>query len=277
MFKRPQYIAFGVVLFLVLIFLSLPGRTATQIKIALGSLFLPLFGLAGSAQHLTDQTGSSMRSKRALVAEIEQLRLENDRLRVEAAQQAQVWEENDRLRQALAWQRQKKWNLKAARVILRDPANWWRTIRIDLGLQDGIATNMPVLTAEGLVGKVWQVGFNSSQVVLIGDPKCSVSALVEGTEKPGSTKKTAVDGVITSVGASVLDPSVVVLTFLDRQSAVKPGQRVITSGMGGVFPRGIPIGQIAETRSIDYGLYLDARVKLAANLAHLEAVFVMLP
>jgi rod shape-determining protein MreC len=276
MFKRPQYVALSVVLLLVLIFLSLPGGTATQLKLALGSLFLPLFGLAGSAQHLTQQTGSSLRSKSALVTEIEQLRLENEKLQFEAMQNAQVWEENERLRQALGWQRQTRWNLRAARVIWRDPANWWRTLRIDLGHQHGLTTNLPVLTPDGLVGKVWQVGLTSSQVVLIGDPKCNISALVEGTEQTSTSKRNA-DGVITSAGSSMLDPTLVVLTFLDRQSTVKPGQRVITSGMGGIFPRGIPIGQIAETRSVGYGLYQDARVKLAANLANLEAVFVMVP
>src|SRR5437870_5342810 len=189
MFKRPQYIALSVVLLLGLVFISLPARTGTQVKLALASLFLPLFGLAGTTQHLTDEAGSSLRSRRALVAELQQFRQENDRLRLEAAQNAQVWVENDRLRQALGWQRQTRWNLKAARVILRDPANWWRTVHIDVGHRDGIVTNMPVLTAEGLIGKIWQVGFRNSQVVLIGDPKCSVSALVEGAEKPGPSKK----------------------------------------------------------------------------------------
>ena len=277
MFKRPQYVALSVVLLLGLIFLSLPSRTTTQIKLALTSLFLPLFGLAGSAHQLTDQAGSSLRSKRAILTELEQLRRENERLRLEAAQSAQVWEENDRLRRTLGWQRQTRWNLKAARVILRDPANWWRTIQIDLGHRDGIVTNLPVLTSDGLIGKIWEVGFNSSQVVLIGDPKCSVSALVEGADKPGSPKKGVVDGLITSDGSSILDPTIVDLRFLDRQSTVKPGERVITSGVGRVFPRGIPIGQIAETRSIGYGLYLEGRVKLAANLANLEEVFVLFP
>src|SRR5262249_3949893 len=148
MFKRPQYIAFTIVVLLGLIFLSLPGRTTTQIKLALASLFLPLFGLAGSAQHLADQTGPSLRSKRALAAALEELRRENERLRLEATQNAQVWEENERLRQALGWQRQTRWHLKAARVIFRDPANWWRTVHVDLGQRDGIVTNMAVLTPE---------------------------------------------------------------------------------------------------------------------------------
>ena len=59
---------------------------------------------------------------------------------------------------------------------MRDPANWWRTVQIDLGSRDGIQTNQPVLTAEGLVGRVSSVSYVSSQVVLIGDPNCRVSA-----------------------------------------------------------------------------------------------------
>jgi rod shape-determining protein MreC len=62
---------------------------------------------------------------------------------------------------------------------MRDPANWWRTVQIDLGSRDGVTDNLPVLTADGLVGRVSSVGLTRSQVVLIGDPNCRVSALVE--------------------------------------------------------------------------------------------------
>ncbi len=278
MFKRPQYIALSVVLLLALIFISLPSRTTAHLKIALGSLFLPLFGLAGSTQKVLDQGSVALRSKRSLVQELEQLHLENEQLRIFTNQTAQVWEENNQLRQALTWQRQARWPLKPARVILRDPANWWRSVHIDLGHRDGITTNMPVLTTDGLVGKVILVGYNNSQVVLIGDPNCRVSALIEDLDRSSSTRKPASPvshGVIVSGESSILDPTIVDLTYIDRQTPLKPGQRVLTSGLGGVFPRGIPIGQIADSSSVGYGLYLDARVKLSANLAHLDQVWVM--
>ncbi|MBM3833356.1 MAG: rod shape-determining protein MreC [Verrucomicrobia bacterium] len=271
MLKRPHFIALSIVLLLVLVLLSLPTQTATQLKLALSSLFLPLFGLAGSYQTLTEQAGNTIVPRRALLTEIEQLKRDNERLRLDAMQSAQVWNENAQLRQALGWQQQAAWKLKAARVVLREPANWWRGLQIDVGQRDGIHTNLAVLTQEGLAGKISQVGYARSQVVLLGDPNCQVSVLVEDGANKG------VDGLIASSSSSVLDPTIVDLTFIESQKGVKAGLKVTTSGLGGVFPRGIPIGQVIDFTSVSYGLFSKARVKLAADLRHLEHVWVMLP
>jgi rod shape-determining protein MreC len=67
------------------------------------------------------------------------------------------------------------------------------------------------------------------------------------------------------------------LTYLASSANLKPGQSVITSGLGGVFPKGIPIGKIVDARSVEYGLYTEARVKLNANLGALEQVWVLFP
>ncbi len=119
---------------------------------------------------------------------------------------------------------------------MRDPANWWRTVQIDLGSRDGVQTNLPVLTADGLVGRVSPSAMTRSQVVLIGDPNCRVSALVENA--------THDMGVLIASGP--LDTSLVDLTYLASSANLKPGQNVVTSGLGGVFPKGIPIGQIVD-------------------------------
>ena len=98
MLKRPHYIALSLVLFLVLVILNLPSQTATQSKLAIGGLFLPLFGLAGSAHALAAQAGNSLTPRPALLNQLEQLRRENDRFRVRDTQVEEVWRENDRLR-----------------------------------------------------------------------------------------------------------------------------------------------------------------------------------
>jgi len=174
--------------------------------------------------------------------------------------------ENDQLHAALGWQQQKPWRLKLARVITRDPANWWRTIEIDLGSRDGVVENLPVLTAEGLVGRVSAVGLTRAQVVLIGDPNCKVSALVENL--------THDTGIISA--SDPLDNSLVELTYLSNSANLKSGQLVKTSGLGGVFPGGISIGLVAENaHSVEFGLYARTRVKLSANLGALEQVWVL--
>jgi len=269
MLRRPYYIAFTVVVLLTLVLLNLPGRTTAQIKLALSGLFLPLFGLAGSAQGLADRTGNSLVPKRVLLTEIEQLRRQNEQLRIEASQTTNVWFENGQLRQALGWQKQVPFKMKLARVIMRDPANWWRTIQIDLGSREGVLTNFVVRTADGLVGRVDEVGFRTSRVLLLGDPSCRVSAEVVETRDPG---------IFTGGPSSILDQSIVELSYLHRDSLVRPGHRVMTSGLqGGIFPRGILIGQIVDTNSAGYGLYMEARVKLAANFRNLDNVWVIFP
>jgi rod shape-determining protein MreC len=150
---------------------------------------------------------------------------------------------------------------------MRDPANWWRTVQIDLGSRDGLRENLPVLTADGLVGRVSSVGFTRSQVVLIGDPDCRVSALVEN---PAHDM-----GVVNAGG--LLDTSLVDLTYLSGGANLKPGQNVITSGLGGIFPKGIPIGQVVDSRPVEFSLYTEARVKLSVNLGALEQVWVLFP
>ena len=82
---------------------------------------------------------------------------------------------------------------------------------------------------------------------------------------------------ITPRVTTVLDESIVEMTYITRHSQAIPGQKVFTSGLGGIFPKGIPIGHITDTNSVGYGLYIEARVKLSANLQELEEVFVLFP
>jgi rod shape-determining protein MreC len=157
--------------------------------------------------------------------------------------------------------------LKLAKVVLRDPANWWHTVQIDLGSRDGLTNNLPVLTSDGLVGRVSLVSLYTSQVVLVGDQNCRVSALVENA--------THDMGILSASGP--LDTSLVDLGYLSNSANLRPGENVVTSGLGGIFPKGIPIGQIVDAQSVDYGLATEARVKLNANLGALEQVWVLFP
>lgn len=267
MFKRPSYLAASVVLVLVLILLNLPNRAAIRLKLAIGGMFLPLFGLVSSANQITEQAGSAMVPRRTLLNQLEQLHRENQQLKLQALQAEAAFRENDRLHQALGWQKQTRWKMKLARVVGRDPANWWRTIQIDLGSRDGVRENLPVRTAQGLAGRVGAVGYSRSQVVLVGDPNCHVAALIQDTRETG----------ILAPSSTKLDPTIVDLTYLSRNVQLHPGQIVVTSGLGGIFPKGIPLGAIVDSRTAEYGLYTEARVKLFASLTQLEEVWVLFP
>jgi rod shape-determining protein MreC len=267
MLKQKNYLALGAVVLAAIILLSLPSRATARLKLSVGSWFLPLFGLAGAAQQLPADLADSVLSRRELLHQVDSLRRENQQLRSQAVQGVAIARENDQLRALFNWQRQSPWRLKLANVVMRDPANWWRTVQIDLGSRDGLRENLPVITDAGLVGRVSSVSLTRAQVILVGDPNCRVSAIVENASRDM--------GVLLAGGT--LDTSLVELTYLASSANLKPGQGVITSGLGGIFPKGIPIGQIVDSRSVEYGLYTDARVKLNANLGSLEQVWVLFP
>jgi rod shape-determining protein MreC len=265
MLRKKHYLALGAVTLAALLVFSLPQRATSRLKLAASSLFLPLFGLLNTAQQLPADAANAVMPRRELLKEIGNLQHENQQLHIQITQTAAIARENDQLRAQLGWQRQTPWKLKLANVILRDPANWWRTVQIDLGSRDGVQENLPVLTPDGLVGRVSSVGFARSQVVLLGDLNCRVSALVDNPAHD--------IGIISASGP--LDSSLVDLTYLSGNAVLKPGETVVTSGEGEIFPPGIPIGQIVDSRAVEFGLYTEARVKLSANLGALEQVWVL--
>jgi rod shape-determining protein MreC len=270
MFKQKNYLALGAVVFVAVMLLSLPTRATARLKLAVSSWFLPLFGLAGATQQLPADLADSVLPRRELLKEIDTLRRENQQLKEQQIQTVAIARENEQLRYLLGWQRQQPWKLKLANVVMRDPANWWGSVQIDLGSRDGIQTNQPVLTAEGLVGRVSAVSFVSSQVVLIGDPNCQVSAVVDNL--------THDMGVLAPTGppdSSVLHEPSVELGYLASGANLKPGQNVLTSGLGGIFPRGIPVGKVVDVQSVEYGMANAASVKLNANMGALEQVWVL--
>jgi rod shape-determining protein MreC len=267
MFKQKHYLALGAVTLVTVLLLSLPSRAVSHLKLGIGGLFLPLFGAINTVRQLPVRAADTILPRGELLKEIESLRRENQELKVQNLQAAATARENDQLRALVGWQRQQPWKLKLASVVLRDPANWWRTIQIDLGKRDGMTTNLPVLTSDGLVGRVSSVGYTRSQVVLIGDPNCRISARVVNPARDM--------GIISPIGP--LENSLVNLGYLSGNANLKSGQAVVTSGEGGIFPPGITIGQIVDSRQVEIGLYTEARVKLSANLGALEQVWVLFP
>ena len=269
MIKQSNFLALGAVVLVAVVLLSLPVRVTSRLKVAVGAWFLPLFGLATAGQQVPGDFADQILPRQELIHQLNDLRRENQRLKAETIQTAAALRENDRLHALFAWRQQSPWRLQLASVIQRDPANWWLTVRIDRGSAHGLTPNLPILSTDGsLVGRVTSVGLYDAQVVLIGDRNCRVSALVENPTRD--------IGVIIKADKA-MDTSLVDLAYLGSNTSLKPGQTVVTSGLGGVFPRGIPIGHVADAWSAENGLDTEARVKLDANLGSLEQVWVLFP
>jgi rod shape-determining protein MreC len=268
MLKRPHYIALGLVLVLTLVILNLPSKTTARLKLGIGSLFVPFFGIANSAQQGASRAGEALLPRSELIRQNAALREQNQELHLQLARTEAIARENDRLRELVKWpQRQRHGKYKMASLVLRDPANWWRTVQIDLGSRDGLSNNLPVLAPNGaLVGRISSVSLTRSQVVLLGDPNCRVSARIDNL-----ARDTGIIG-----GSGPLESEFVEVSYLPRSAELKAGQNVWTSGWGGIFPKDILIGLVMDSRTEDSGLYTVARVKLAANLSALEELWVIL-
>lgn len=207
---------------------------------------------------------------RATVSGYVRLREENARLReelgqsrLELAEMVTVRAQNRELRRLLDFGASQPVKLLPARVIDRDFGTLPTTFVIDTGSDQGVETNLPVVTADGLVGKTVDVGPGSSQVMLYTHPEFSASALLVG-------------GDHLEYGIVRPSPDGELRLFLPLRSFSEAGETIVTSGYGGVFPRGIPIGRVSEARERDrLGLQRIDRVEAEVDLGRVTAVFVL--
>jgi rod shape-determining protein MreC len=153
-----------------------------------------------------------------------------------------------------------------ARVILKSPTAWYSTVQIDVGRSDGVKIDQPVVTGDGLVGKITSVNGGTSTVTLITDSSSSVSAVVD-------------NGASGQVQPAVGDPNDMRLQFI-KGPAVKVGQTVTTAGwasgrLESIFPRGIPIGRVTKVSSNELELYKQAHITPFADFKSLDNVEVV--
>ncbi len=249
-----------------LLMVLLPSRLNDQLKKSVGWFYLPMIGAANGVEAVGHQLRAYVTPRSSLLSEIDRLRQDNHRLRVRDFQALEVFRENRRLRQMVQWKGAQPWDLRLAKVIIDDPANWWRSVSLDIGSDDGIKVDDPVLSVQGLVGKVISVSGGRSKVALLGDPSCRVAAVL-GNSGHG--------GIVTPSGQGAINRRIVELKHLPSEADLAPGAEVLTSGAGGVFPSGIPIGRLIDSQSYDFGLYSGARIRLRADLDRLDYVWVI--
>jgi rod shape-determining protein MreC len=188
-----------------------------------------------------------------LKQQIEHLRLEQVRLN-EDAEQAR------RLQALLGFKEQFISQTLPAQVIGSSGSEQSRSIYIDKGIHDGIKQDMAVITADGVIGKVLRVFGTTSQVLLIDDQTSGVGAILE---------KSRLQGVLRGTPAGEI-----VLEKVTSDETIQTGEKVLTSGGDQVFPKGLPVGTVTKV-STGSDLFLNVRVKPAANLSKLEEVLVI--
>jgi rod shape-determining protein MreC len=190
------------------------------------------------------------------------LRAENERLRVQSLQAAETREENARLRRLLALRDRLPLSTLAADVIGREASGWARALTVNRGRGDGIAQQTPVIVPEGLVGRVVQLRSRAAVVQLLNDPTSTVGAVVQRTRTAG-----LVEG----------DPGGAVrFKFMARDGAnVAPGDLVVTSGLGALFPKGLPVGRVVSIEDKGSALFHFAVLAPAVDFSRVEEVLLL--
>jgi rod shape-determining protein MreC len=269
MFRSHKLIAAAMLLVCLVAVAALPSSISEKIQMSVSRLYSPALKLTVAASEFAERTRNRFKSRDELQKENDELRAELARLRLEGARVEEIARENERLRQMLQFRNAARQPCLAARVIGRDTSNWWKSVRIDRGARDGVSVNAAVITPQGLVGKIIQVGHAESQVLLVTDRSCKVSARLQTSREPG-----IVTGGVAELSANPRCK----MTFISKQAKIEPRTPVITSGMGGVFPAGYVIGTVAEKNRVDEaGLYQEIEIIPAVNFKTLEEVFVILP
>ena len=219
---RPYVYAAGFVLVLAAVLLSLPPRSAGQVKFAAGSFFVPLFSAEQGLGQLKSFAANKTASREELLKLNQRLALTNEVLRIQIQQLHGAAEENKALRTQVAFAATNQWKLRLAQVIGRDPANWWRTLQINLGTRHGLREGLPVITPEGLVGRIHEAHPNRARVALIGDPACRLSVTVQPSRE---------NGILTAAGTTAFNHTIVNLQFLPADTEARAGDPVVTSGL----------------------------------------------
>ena len=201
--------------------------------------------------------------------DLRDLRQENLRLQREAAllqrridQLEEQVLETQRLQGLLAMRDAWRAEFVAARVVGKDATNWFKTILIDRGSRAGMRRNLPVVAPDGLVGRIVEVTPSTAKVQLITDPVSAAGALMQRTRVTGI--------VIGNLGAGLR------VRYLPLLADVVVGDEVVTSGMGGVFPKGIPVGRVITVERKSGALFQEAVLQPKVDLGRLEEVVILM-
>lgn len=154
-------------------------------------------------------------------------------------------------------------NDNRARVISQDPSDLVNYIVIDQGKQEGVAVGMPIITPAGLVGRVTEIGTHWARVLLVNDTTSSVNAVVQSTRSTG---------IVQGQGQG---SDLLVMRYLPLGDSVKEGDLILTSGIGGTFPKRLVLGQVVQVRQRDTDLFTEAIIRPSVDLSRLEFVLVM--
>lgn len=232
--------------------LMLTANTGRQQKIARSltvSIFYPFQFTAHQATRIKN-----------IFAENKKLKEEITNLSTKYALLEEVAAENKRLRGLLGFEKKISYTLLPARAVVREPSYIYRSIVISIGKKQGVSKYMPVVNKDGVIGKITQVMQNISLVQLIRDPSERISVMI---------KKNHGVGILETI-----DSKNFFVQYI-KHAEVNNGDTIVTSGLGGIYPKGLNVGIVTGIKDSDDPLFKDVSIKPCVDFEHIEEVFVM--
>ncbi len=253
---------------LAVVFIPFPSLTLKGKGAIRGTMAPAELGISSLWQRLSEASaairglGGTAEKNRDLSHELVRVQAELNRLR-------NVETDNVRLQRALDFRKENALTLIPCDVVSRNISGWWNTVRIGKGLKDGIVENRAVISPDGLVGRTTEVAPLTSEVLLLSDPACRVSAKLD---------RINVFGLVRGGGSTLKGLPKVRMEFINKDAEVKIGDEVVTSGLSsaaGEFPKGVHIGYIEKVYQDESGLFQYADVIPRATVGLLDYVFVV--
>lgn len=204
------------------------------------------------------------------IGEIQELREENERLRAQLNKllfrednyYREIESANRRLRELLEFKERSSYRLIPAEPLGYSPEDFFKVIYVNKGAQSGVQEGMGLVNPQGLVGKVVEVYTDHSKVLLMVDKRSKVGVRVQRTRDVGILQGTG-------------NPEVCELLYILNRAEVKEGDRVVTSGLGGLFPPGILVGRILHTEKTPGYLFQKIKVEPMVDFGKLEGLFLV--
>lgn len=269
-FKRWQLV---LVIVLAILLIALAVLTSgqrdnlTKIEGVVGDIISPVQGFMYRVATSVSQFFKSINEKQQLSEQYEILKDRVAQLEQQQLEMDEVIRENQRLKRLLDFKEEKDdFLVEGVRITGKNPGNWFNTMTIDKGSNHGVTVNMAVINDQGLIGRVIETGGNWATVRTIVDGQSSVSAIIERTRD---------NGMVKGNNTLIFEDGLCRMINLPLDSDVVVGDRVITSGLGEIFPKGIPIGEVIEVMDEERDMYKTAIIRPDVDFMRLEEVLII--
>jgi len=274
----------GITAVVILALLFLPEQVTRPMRKGTMEGLGPVLRVVETPVNMFSHMDTKLKTLDQAQAEVKKLRDQNAELQIRNQLLSDKETENARLREMLGFQAASQYELLPCRVISREPSSWWDSVQINVGWANNedldkkfhgkysLTSDQPVVSPRGVVGKTGNVSRYVTDVILLVNQNCNISATIDGTKD---------QGIVQGQGNFEEGKPQVKVNYLPKTSLVAVGQFAVTSGLGPYFPAGLRLGTVTEVPALKnayptFGLYREAVIEPTADLNQLDELFIVL-